>query len=137
MKTIWVVEEGEYSDYHVVGAFSSEANANQIADLVGGDVAEWKIDPNIAELNKGLRIYSIQMQKDGTIDSCEKVDMSSYALTSISVVMWRRSQAPAYIGKNVDDVMTATVWAKDRKHAIKIVNEHRAEFVANGKWETA
>ena len=96
IKTIWVVEEGDYSDYRVVGVFSSEANAKQIAELVGGDVAEWPIDPNIAELNQGLHVYLVQMRKDGTVERHERMKNNGAYLTSIGVSIWRRSQAPAY-----------------------------------------
>lgn len=134
--TVWVVEEGEYSDYRVVGVFTSEANADLIASRVGGTVAEWPLDPAVAELNQGLRVYAVQMQKDGTVDRCERQDLSAYGIeTAGSVTMWRRSQAPAYAGKGIADVMNANVWAADKTHAIKIVNEHRAEFIASGKWE--
>jgi len=34
MAPVWVVEEGEYSDYRVVGVFSSKENAQLIADAV-------------------------------------------------------------------------------------------------------
>jgi hypothetical protein len=30
--------------------------------------------------------------------------------------------------------MQAKVWAKDEAHAIKIANEHRAEFIARNEW---
>lgn len=136
-KTVWVVEEGEYSDYRVVGVFTSQANADLIASRVGGSVAEWPLDSAVAELNQGLKIFSVQMQKDGTVDRCNKQEFSACAVGSAgSVNMWRRSQARAY-GKDVADVMTASVWAKDEKHAIKIVNEHRAEFIASGKWDNS
>jgi hypothetical protein len=42
--------------------------------------------------------------------------------------------APAYRGKGFPDVLNATVWAKDAKHAAKIVNEYRTQMIANGEW---
>lgn len=134
--SVWVVEEGEYSDYHVVGVFTSEANANRIASLTGGDVAEWPLDPNIAELNQGLQIYSVQMHKDGSVDHSKKQEIDSYGMATTGVVnIWERSKAPAFQGKGVDDVLVARVWAKDEQHAIKIANEYRAQFIASGKWK--
>lgn len=140
---VWVVEQGEYSDYRVVGVFSSKENAQRVADFLNaseyGDdctVAEWTLDPAIAELNKNRKQFTFQMQKDGTVDSCEPQPPLASALESC-VRMWRRSTAPAYVGKGVADVLTGTVWAKDEKHAIKIANEHRAEFIASGEWDNA
>lgn len=132
--SVWAIEEGEYSDYRVVGVFSSEANANQVSDLIGGEVSQWLLDPAITELNQGLRIYRVQMQKDGTVDHCECQTFDSYAITTMGVSMWRRSQAPAYKGKGVQDVLSAKVWAKNATHAVKITNEHRAQFIASGRW---
>lgn len=132
---VWVVEDGEYSDYSVVGVFSSQSNAERVAALVGGSVAEWPLDPAIAELNQGLQIYFVQMQKDGTVEQCRRQETGTYSFGSTGVIMWRRSQAPAFKGKNTPDLMQATVWAKDDTHAIKITNEHRAEFIASGKWD--
>lgn len=36
-KTIWVVEQGEYSDYRVVGVFSSQESAQVVADKLNGN----------------------------------------------------------------------------------------------------
>src|SRR5688572_12030735 len=134
-KSVWVVEEGEYSDYSVVGVFSSEANAQKVADLTGGQMAEWPLDPGISELNQGLNVFSVFMRKDGTVERCEPLETDSYSLSTVGIHIWRRSQAPAYRGQNALDVMDAKVWAKDKIHAIKITNEHRAEWIASGKWD--
>ena len=50
------------------------------------------------------------------------------------MTIWRRSQAPAYVGKNVPDCLHGTVWAKDSTHAIKIMNEKRTQMIAMGEW---
>jgi|SRR6185503_5465278 len=131
---VWVIEKGEYSDYSVVGVFSTEENARRVAELTGGSVAEWPLDPNIAEINQGLQVYLVHMLKDGSVEQCKRLELNSYALTTIGVTMWRRSQAPAFRGQDKPDLMQATVWAKDEEHAIKITNEHRAEWIASGKW---
>ena len=46
-----------------------------------------------------------------------------------------RTKAPAYQGKGVPDCLNATVLARNEKHAIKIVNEKRAQIIAAGEWE--
>lgn len=67
-------------------------------------------------------------------DRVEKRDeVTSYQLTG-SVAIWRRSTAPAYIGKGLKDVLHATIWAKDADHAVKIANEHRTRMIASGEW---
>lgn len=62
MKTVWVIEQGSYSDYRVVGVFSSEANAKFIADAINvaesydkATIAEWSLDPAVDELPERVR----------------------------------------------------------------------------------
>lgn len=140
--TIWVVEQGSYSDYRVVGVFTSKENADHIAKVINGDeedryddatVAEWPLDPAVAELRQGLSLYFVQMQADGTVDRCDRKEISGYELDG-KVAMWRRSQAPAYRGQGLADVLWVTAFAKNDKHAIKITNEHRARMIADGSW---
>ena len=145
-RSIWVVEKGEYSDYGVVGVFSSKENAQQIADVLNqrdedgyrgeeATIAEWTLDPAINELRKGYSQFLIHMREDGTVERAYKRQMASYNLSG-DVQIWRRSTAPAYAGKNATDLLSATVWAKDEAHAIKIANEHRTRMIATGEWHS-
>ncbi len=140
MKTVWVVERGSYSDYRVVGVFSSKENAKYLCDMVNltdsydkATVAEWPLDPAITELHQGLSQHQVLMLEDGTTERVEKKEFSVYDIAE-NVHMWRRTQAPDYKGKGIPDVLMATVWAKDETHAVKIVNEHRARMIATGEW---
>jgi hypothetical protein len=72
MDKIWVVEEGEYSDYRVVGVFSTKENAELVADKFGGDVAEWPIDPWVDHINHGREPYIVWMERDGTTTRVER-----------------------------------------------------------------
>ena len=57
MKSVWVIEEGEYSDYHVVGVYDSRESAETIlASLPDDDrptIAEWPLNPCLDEV-RGL-----------------------------------------------------------------------------------
>lgn len=144
-QTVWVVEQGKYSDYHVVGVFSSKEYAQQIADLLNrqrdadrsysATIAEWPLDPAVHELQQGMSRYLVHMLEDGTVERCEPWDVteSGYGLAG-DVEIWRRHNAPAYRGKNVGDVLQVEVWATDETHAIKITNEHRTRLIATGEW---
>jgi len=77
MATVWVVEQGEYSDYRVVGVFTTEARAKAVADMVNGperaydaSVSEWPLDPGSEDLEMGRSMYLVRMLRDGTIDCC-------------------------------------------------------------------
>lgn len=141
--TVFVIEEGEYLDYHVVGLFSTKENAQFIYDLLksgeysGGlhEIAEWEIDPSVDELRKGYRPFYVVMLKDGTVETCDKRDISSYNFRiSPNFFLWKRTEAPAYKGKGIPDALSCDVFAKNEKHAVKIANEHRAKMIANGEW---
>ena len=130
MTTVWVIETGEYSDYRVEGVFSTKERAEAVNAKVGGEVSEWPLDPAFNELKKGYSVFLGEMLRDGTVERCISWD---YEVTP-RMTIWRRSQAPAYVGKNVPDCLHGTVWAKDSTHAIKIMNEKRTQMIAMGEW---
>lgn len=134
-KTVFTLTDGDYSDYHIIGIYSSREAARVVRDKVGGDIEEVELDAGVEDINAGLEPWSILMLHDGTVESAKpKEEMSSYDIGG-SVLIWQRSKAPAYQGKNVPDAMRATVWAKNKTHAVKIVNEHRRQWIAEGRWE--
>ncbi len=135
-KTVWAVEHGEYSDYRVVGVFTSRANAKLVADKIdGASIDEWPLNPAVSELSKGYAQWYVLMLRDGTTErvGCED-EVSPYDLAG-NVTIWRRSQAPFYRKTNTPDALQAKVWAKDAKHAIKIANEHRLRMIADNTWK--
>lgn len=133
MKTIWALEDGCYSDYHVIGIFTSKENAEVVQRHVGGTIAEWPLDPMVHELNKGYRCWLGEMLHDGTVERMVEWEISGYSMNN-SIYVWPRSTAPAYQGKHVQDCLHGTVLAKTRTHAIKIFNEKRAELIAANKF---
>jgi len=139
-KSVWVIEAGSYSDYHVVGVFSTKENAERALGWLsaGGaeylyrpSVGEWEMDPAIAELNAGMDQWSVCMDYDGTVERA-KVEESRYDL-NVDIRAWLRTKAPAYGGKGVNDAVEGTVWARDEEHAIKIANEKRLQRIASGE----
>ena len=138
MKSVWFVEQGSYSDYRVVGVFSTREKADFVAKTINdrehyGDasVDERPLDPFVKELNAGLRMYTVIMSEDGTVERCE---YDEERIEESSVRLWDRKSAPFYKGKRgVVNAVTASVWARDDVHAIKIVNERRTQMIANGE----
>lgn len=142
MKSIWVIEKGSYSDYRVVGVYSTKEGAELVCAKINGEesyepavVSEWPLDPGMEAINQGLSPFVVHMLRDGTT---EKVWMDEndfeYTLNDQPTI-WRRSEAPAYQGKNIPDCLIARVFAKDSQHAIKIANEHRTRMIASGEWK--
>lgn len=139
-RTVWVVEQGSYSDYRVIGVFSTQANAELIKERINKDglyepatVAEWPFDPGIEGLRKGYTPWTVLMQQDGSIEEIRQDDLFLSLVSTVQ--LWERSQSPYYQRRGVPDVLRGNIWAKDSTHAIKIMNEHRAQFIALGTWK--
>lgn len=133
---IWVVEQGSYSDYRVVGVFTSEKNAKLIADKINaGDTYDkatidcWPLNPAVSELNAGMEMWDVYMLRNGDTERVEKYDgMLSYELNG-SCELWKR---PKHMKQPW--VLRSSVWATDQKHAVKITNERRIAMLAANKW---
>jgi hypothetical protein len=139
MKNIYAVSAGSYSDYRVVALFSTPELAAKfmaaVPDSDYNEVEEYGLDQNTADLiSRGYSVWSVHMLKDGTTERANRLEAGIYNVTSMGHMIWRRTQAAAYKGKGVQDCLTSTVWAKTEKQAVKIVNEHRAQMIANGQW---
>jgi hypothetical protein len=66
MASVFVIEQGSYSDYHVVGVFSTRENAETVLAALKAatesyydtpGIAEWPLDPAIDALRAGLKRY--------------------------------------------------------------------------------
>lgn len=138
MNTIWVVEVGNYSDYRVAGVFTTEEKAKVVYDrlLVSNShedpvISEWPLDPGVDEMNQGMSIWRCVMGKNGHVEQTHQQPASDRLYTEFRVI--KRSEH-AYYGPDAQDVLEAKVWATDKDHAIKIVNEKRTELIAMNKW---
>lgn len=135
MAKVWAIENGSYSDYHIVGVFSTQENAERVlASGVPGDIVEWELDPGIANMNAGLTPFRIAMLRDGTTEKCDKM-WPTFKPSEPKVI--ERSgwpHMPSLPGYNGPDFLEAIVLARDETHAVKIVNEHRARLIAANEW---
>jgi hypothetical protein len=144
MKRVYTIEVGSYSDYHVIGVYSTKQRAQIVYDALKeageyelNDIVERELDPAVDAIRKGLFIFHVLMLRDGTVEGCTKGNISGYNIErSIKPPrIWRRTQAPAYKGRDVPDVLECSVFARDTTHAIKIANEKRTMMIANGEWD--
>jgi len=142
MKTVWLVDQGCYSDYHVVGICSTEESAKQLAayhdkivDAQGwGDkcnVEEVKLNPGVDEINAGLTEYHITMLYDGSVTYIEEADRWTDRWTDRGLQVVDRG------GMKGGDGVSGVVWAKGDQHATKIANEYRAQAIAEGRMKGA
>jgi hypothetical protein len=127
MPKVFLVTSGSYSDYHVVGVFSTRENAERVindadkSDYDSAYIEEYDIDPTIDELNQGLTMYRVLMTVEGDTKEIEKVEGIS-SVRSFSCTTVRND-------------LNMSVWAKDETHAVKIVNEKRLQRIAENNWK--
>lgn len=133
MASVWIIEVGSYSNYRVVGIYSTEENAKLVADKLNSNPDKWDeftigkrtLDPLVYEINEGLNKYDVYMDRDGYTRKIDKSDIESYDIsTELHTVEDNRFYRVGIRG---------AVFAKDEAHAIKIANEFRAQMIATGK----
>ena len=124
---VWIIEQGEYSDYRVVGIFSTEENAKKYMDKIKKNVHgyddpsidERELDPSIEDINAGRSQYYIRFDQEGNITNIELSD---------DIQECRE----AHYGGN--DRFPAThlyiLWAEDEAHAIKIASDRFYQYLA-------
>jgi hypothetical protein len=127
---MYMIEQGWYSDYRVCGIYDSEEKAKAVVDMMNagkcGEEASYSevgLNENWDLISRGMKVFSVVMSRDGYSEV--QLSGSLYAST-IMVGEWYLNS-----GKRVPGVH-GEVWAKDEKHAVKIMNEHRASAIAQG-----
>lgn len=138
MKTIYIVSKGDYSAYHIIGAFTKKEDAQRVADLwttetsgyCHAEVEEMAVD-EIPDSPAGMLPYEVFMDREGN---------SHTKRGDIDCINWGPSPQTWEPSRyNPDDPhingMRFTMWARDEKHAVKIANEKRTQTIAEGKWE--
>ncbi len=122
----YVLTDGEYSDYHILGVYSTKDNAESAALLfnITNPPEEWEIDAP-AGPGDGMLPWCVKMDVDGR--GCAERESAQY-FEGFLADGWR----PYGDGVSVAFYM----WAHDAKHATKIANERRAQLIASGEWDT-
>lgn len=120
---MWLVSTGEYSDYHVIGVFSTRKKAALAQKLHNASFLEEEVLDKIPEHPPGLLPWSVDMDVDG---NTHKVDRES--------VEYVKTNEWEPYGDGVHVVFN--MWAKDEEHAVKIANERRVKLIASNQWTT-
>tara|TARA_R110000764_G_scaffold152150_1_gene239951 strand:- start:64 stop:453 length:390 start_codon:yes stop_codon:yes gene_type:complete len=126
MKKIYAVTSGEYSDYSVDCLFDSEQLAQDYIAAFSPDkyypmiIEEFELNPFTKQLKKGYLPYLVRMTKEG---KCTEVKISS-----------RHFELDGKPHFDFDKNIYHRVFAKNEKHAIKILNEIRVQYIAMNKW---
>jgi hypothetical protein len=129
MTKIYMVASGEYSDYRVLGLYSTMEKAEYAHKLYNADseIDEIELDYlpphppgellwNVLVLDNGDVLYISRLSLD------EAVSLQVY---SSRVRHWAGLVNPGRLFR---------LWAHDKAHAIKIATEKRREMLAMGTW---
>ncbi len=127
MTTIYVVTEGSYSDYHIVGVYDNKELAEQFLKNIDEvkkyndmQIEEYELNQNSDKIKQGLMLYSVQMERDGTGDS---------------FLYSNGDESPLQLNEFYPKRLYGCIWAHNEEHAIKIANEKRAQLIALNQWE--
>ena len=138
-RVVYVLTSGSYSDYGIVGIFSTKENAEEfklrVKDHDYNDIAEMELDAMLPQLRAGMIPWSILMLRDGSLERPVEPCAVDRFNVDRSLGIWRRTQAPAYKGKGIPDALWGNVMALSAKHAVKIASEKRAQLIASGEWK--
>lgn len=121
MTKVYLVTDGAYSDYRVLGIFSTRARANRAKTLYNAyndiDVIELDEVPNKP---RGLLPYGVRIRYENS-DVIGVDRMSVERFDTGWIYFTYHTQHFSF-----------HVWAKNEEHAIKIAAEKRAQVLANG-----
>lgn len=127
-KKIYLVTSGTYSDYGIDAVFTTRELAQAFIDsfeksfYIEIRIEERILNPKEKEIRKGFKAYFVRMTKKGQVKDCYH-SKSSYCFVEGKTFSF-----------DIDDNLYCHVFAKDDKHAIKIVNEKRGQLIALDRW---
>lgn len=111
MTSIYVLTEGEYSDYHIVGVYSTKELAEEAQTLYKySQIEEYDLD-NIPEHPPGMKAWFVRIN-DGKLD-----DITASQVSPFNQTIPREGKFEYEYLKTAYFVYC---WAVDEKHAEKI-----------------
>lgn len=132
MDKVYIVTDGEYSDYRVVGVFDEKQKAQAMVDLYDCNelIEEFALNKLYAPEENGLYLFKVWFKDDGEVT---KVKAEMDTMTAIDTLYLLRSKDQEAYYYNYSAGYT-TMWARDKEHAIKTYSERRAFLIAENKY---
>lgn len=128
MSTVYVVMEGAYSDYHLVGVYSTQEQAEVVEQALNSSdvhILAVPLDTDIAEYRAGRTLWEVMMAHDGTLLVEVRATTSrGDSDRDTTWPLWVNGEHKGYV-----DGREYYVWATDETHAIKVANERRARYL--------
>ncbi len=126
MSDIFLVSQGEYSDYHIVAVFDNQEKANELSALIeDADVETYPLNKEFTD--PGLDFFWVTMGRDG--DS--ECDSYSHRLACDGELReeYIRLKTSKEIGY-VSWELTLGKHVKSKEHAVRLANEIRRQILA-------
>lgn len=128
-KTLYMLSCGSYSDYRVVGIFSTPEKWAEAEKLYGdtNEMDEIQLD-EMPYHPPGLYAWSVHMNAHGDTEQLGREvaalehDSSEHFIPGVWFSPYGRGYGYFY------------VWAEDAEHAVKVVNEWRTRIIALNLW---
>ena len=118
MAEIYVVTEGEYSDYHIIGIYDDRELAQLAADESKyADIGVRILNPGADQLRERLHMFEVRMYANGDKAKAER----RHGDVEEEFMMFKKPATHLY----------GQCWARDEQHAIKIINEKRLIALAS------
>lgn len=129
---VYLVTAGSYSDYCVLGVYSTPELAAdaKLQFNTDNDVETFELDV-VPDHPPGLFHYNVYMDRNGDTVT----DGTRWFPAQVERVAVNSAYAewcPYGDGRTV----RFAVWATDAVHAVKIANERRVQLIASGEWTT-
>ena len=123
MTKVYLVTHGNYSDYGVLGVYSTPERAEKAKEafMANNDIVEFDLDAFAPQFAERLPC-AVQMSPTGDVEDCFRTSLSGFT------PRWRLG---GYCSR--DRRFIFYMWARDEQHAVKIANEWRAQLVALGR----
>ena len=133
--TIYLVSDGEYSDYTVLGLYSTKEKAEEARALYAANyIEEFELDA-IPPHPPGELRWTVRMKDSGDIpDAFQAFQMPAgadyvpFESDRMFFITQLESRCPKTDGRFM------YLWARDKDHAIKIASEKRREMIVSGEW---
>jgi hypothetical protein len=146
---VWFVTDGDYSDYHIEGVFSSRESAEKAieAGAVQGEIDSWELDEWMTTkdyVEAGWRVYNVGFKPNGDIDQNSWSDGPAVDHSgkhgAFHSDMRRGDWHGYYHGTGAHPQSRRgscriTLWAKDKDMAIKVAAERRRELILQADLE--
>lgn len=141
---IYLVTEGSYSAYTVLGAYSTKEQAEAAKDCYAttNPIEEYELNAPLPDHAPGTRMYRVDMKRNGDVVACvhdymkERSDLAGVGWPVKSHLRADGSRIPWFTEDSQCQVayFSFRLWAVDEQAAIKIANERRLALIANGDW---